>query len=374
MFSGLDVDKMTHLFTSKCASIFSEFIPNKTITCDNQDPLWMTTSLKSAIKRKHRVYNKYVKRGRKPDDWEYVGTVRHQTSSKITQAKDEYFSSLGTILSNRTHGTKSYWTTLNKIINKKKFSYIPPLLENGVFVTNFQTKANIFNNHFVEQCSLISDDSVLPNPVSRCNSSLSSVEITGEKISSIIRSLDPKKAHGWDDISINMIKLCDIEIVKPLYLIYKECLETGRFPSSWKEANVLPIHKKENRQLKKNYRPISLLPICGKNFEKLMFDAIYEHLCANQLLTPNQSGFLPGDSTVNQFLSITHKIYSAFEEFPEEMFVDISKAFDQVWHDSLLFKLKNDGVSGSLFTVIKDSIQSSTTSCFKRKKLVLVLY
>ena len=141
-----------------------------------------------------------------------------------------YFSSLGRNLSDPAHGTKSYWTTLNKIINKKKFSNIPPLLENGVFVTNFQTKANIFNNHFVEQCSLISNDSVLLiSPVSRCNSSLSSVEITGEKILSIIRSLDPKKANGWDDTSINIIKLCDMEIVKPLHLTYKECLETGRF-------------------------------------------------------------------------------------------------------------------------------------------------
>ena len=126
MFSGLDVDKMTHLFTSKCVSIFSEFIPNKTITCDKRDLPWMTPSLKSAIKRKHRVYNKYVTCGRKPDDWEYVRTVRNQKlqklqkSSKITQAKDEYFSSLGKKLSDPTHGIKSYWTTLNKIINKKK--------------------------------------------------------------------------------------------------------------------------------------------------------------------------------------------------------------------------------------------------------------
>ena len=77
---------------------------------------------------------------------------------------------------------------------------------------------------------------------------LSGVEIAGEKISSIISSSDPKIAHGWDDISINMIKLCDIEIVKPLYLIYKECLETGRFPSSWKKDNVLPIHKKREQK------------------------------------------------------------------------------------------------------------------------------
>ena len=159
-----------------------------------------------------------------------------------------------------------------------------------------------------------------------------------------------------------MIKLCDVEIVKPLYLIYKECLETGRFPSSWKKANALPIHKKENRQLKKNYRPISLLPICGKIFEKLMFDAIYEHLCASQLLTPNQSGFRPGDSTVNQLLSITHQIYSAFEDFTSRetraVFSDISKAFDKVWHDGLLFRLKNYGISGSLFTVIKDFLSN----------------
>ena len=84
-------------------------------------------------------------------------------------------------------------------------------------------------------------------PVSRRNSLLSSVEITGEKILSIIRSLNFKKAHSWDDISINMIKLCDIEIVKPLYLIYKECLETGRFLSSWRKANVLLIHKKREQ-------------------------------------------------------------------------------------------------------------------------------
>ena len=181
MFTGLDVDKMTYLFTSQCASILSEFIPNKTITCDYRDRPWMTSSLKFTIKCKHRVYNKYVKCGRKLDDWEHVRTIRNQTSSKITKAKDQYFSSLGKKLSDPTNGTKSYWITLNKTINKKKFSNIPPLLENGVFVTNFQTKANIFNNHFVEQCSLISNDSVLPNPVSRCNPSLSIVESTREK-------------------------------------------------------------------------------------------------------------------------------------------------------------------------------------------------
>ena len=59
-----------------------------------------------------------------------------------------------------------------------------------------------------------------------------------------------QKAHGCDDLSINKIKICDIEIVKPLYLIYMKCVETGRFPFSWKKANVLPIHKKRKQVAK----------------------------------------------------------------------------------------------------------------------------
>ena len=134
-----------------------------------------------------------------------------------------------------------------------------------------------------------------------------------------------------------MLMICDYAVVPPLCLIYMRCLETVSYPQTWKMANVLPVHKKESRQNKTNYRPISLLPICGKFFEKLIFDTIYEHLCVNNLLTPNQPGFRPGDSTINQLISITHSIYTALEEFPSRetrtVFLDISKAFDNMMMD-----------------------------------------
>ena len=107
-----------------------------------------------------------------------------------------------------------------------------------------------------------------------------------------------------------MLKMCDYAVVPPLCLIYMRCLETGSYPQTWKMANDLPVHKKESRQIKTNNRSISLLPICGKVFVKLIFDTIYEYLCVNNLLTPNQSGFRPGDSTINQLISITHSIYT----------------------------------------------------------------
>ena len=81
----------------------------------------MTATMKSAIKCKHKVYNKYVKHGQKPDNWEYMCKVHNETSSKIIKAKDEYFSNLGKKLSDPTNGISSYWVTMNKIVNKKDF-------------------------------------------------------------------------------------------------------------------------------------------------------------------------------------------------------------------------------------------------------------
>ena len=81
----------------------------------------------------------------------------------------------------------------------------------------------------------------------------------------------------------------------------------------WKRANIIPVHKKSSKNLKQNYRPISLLPILGKTLEKLMFDFSYKHLSLHELLNPNQSGFHPGDSTINQLISIVHSIFVAFD-------------------------------------------------------------
>ncbi len=142
-------------------------------------------------------------------------------------------------------------------------------------------------------------------------SSLQNLDINRVEVLKLIRALDTNKSHGSDDVSIAMIKICDSSIVEPLYTIYEKCLETGVNPSIWKRANIIPVHKKNSKHCKKNYRPISLLPIFGKIFEKIIFDSVYTQLCDNDILTPLQSGFRPGNSTVNQLLSITHKIYTA---------------------------------------------------------------
>ena len=99
-----------------------------------------------------------------------------------------------------------------------------------------------------------------------------------------MRVLNINKTHGHDEISIRMIKICDEALVKPLSLIYKNCIDTGVFPDIWKKSNIVPVYKRGDKQIIDNYRPISLLPICGKILEKILLNLIYEFLEENNLL------------------------------------------------------------------------------------------
>ena len=155
-----------------------------------------------------------------------------------------------------------------------------------------------------------------------------------------------------------MLLLCDNSVVLPLKIIFQNILVTSTYPDIWKLANVTPVFKKGDKQLLKNYRPISLLPICGKVFENIIFNNPYSYLNANNLIAKNQSGFRPGDSTTNQLLYLVNVIHEAFED-PKYLevravFLDISKAFDKVWHDGSIFKLKQKGIPGNLLKLFEN--------------------
>ena len=137
-------------------------------------------------------------------------------------------------------------------------------------------------------------------------------------------------------------------------------MELGIFPAEWKMANVVPVYKKDDKQNVKNYRPVSLLPIFGKIFERLIYTELYSFFIENDLISQNQSGFKQGDSCINQLLSITHDIYKSLDEGYEVrgLFLDISKAFDKVWHKGLLYKLEQNGINGPLLKIITDFLRA----------------
>ena len=95
-----------------------------------------------------------------------------------------------------------------------------------------------------------------------------------------------------------MIKMCDKTLVYPLKLIFKASIQEDVFPDCFKKANVIPIQKKENKNIK-NYRPISFLPIFGKIYEKVILKELFNHFHQNQLFTKYQSCFLSCDSCIS---------------------------------------------------------------------------
>ena len=152
----------------------------------------------------------------------------------------------------------------------------------------------LFNHFFVNQCSLLGSNSVLPTNLPQLTTKcLDSIHFSSSDITKIISRLDPNKAPGHVMLSIRMIKLCGNSICKPLSIIFKDCLSDGKFPHEWKKANVVPVHKKGNKQSLENYRPISLLPICGTIFERLLYNEMFTFFTENDLISSNQLGFRP---------------------------------------------------------------------------------
>ena len=129
-------------------------------------------------------------------------------------------------------------------------------------------------------------------------------------------------------------------ICLPLSILFRYSLRTCKFPSDWKLARVMPSFKKDDKSSPSNYKPISLLSCVGKVMERVVYKYIYNYIIEHSLKYSYQSGFLPGHSTVDQFLEIYHNICKNIDNRLSSIiiFCDISKAFDSVWHKALIKK------------------------------------
>ena len=128
------------------------------------------------------------------------------------------------------------------------------------------------------------------------------------------------------------------------------------------KSKSIAVHKKIDKQLRKNYQPISLLPICGQVLERIIYNSIFELFIKNNLISPNQSSFKTGDSCINQLISITHEIYKSFDDGYKVwgVFLDISKAFDKLWYQGIHYKLRQNSISGELLNVLVDFLNSTS--------------
>ena len=224
-------------------NIFSSFIPNRAVTFNVQDPPWFGEKIKAKIELKNRVYKEYIKNGRPEDLYYLLQNLTSEISSYISKCKNDYFIRLGKKLGDPSRSIKTYWATLRTLWNGKKVPNIPPLLVNDELITEFEVKANIFNKYFASQCTTINNNSVLPSTLNHLtDDKLSSFNISSEVIFQLIKNLDPNKAHGHDEISVKILKLCAPSRCKPLTLLFENCIASGEFPNVWTKSNIVPVN------------------------------------------------------------------------------------------------------------------------------------
>ena len=174
-----------------------------------------------------------------------MNSITQDISNAVNSSKLKYRERLAPNLNDPKTAPKTYWKILKTFVNGTKIPLIPPSQVGNQLATEFLVKANLFNNYFSQQCTTVNNDSSIPpNITFATKQKLSTLEFCTDDIVTIIKSLDPNKTHGHDEISVRMIKLCATSIVKPLSILFRNCFENQCFPKECKKANILPVHKK----------------------------------------------------------------------------------------------------------------------------------
>ena len=207
MFLPLDVNEQAKIF-NETLNIFNNFVPRKTIKCKFKEPPWMSKEIKTNMRKKNRFYKKYAYNGCISDDMTPLNNQSIYCADLISSAKDNHYKKRANKLNDPLLGPKAYWSILNGFLGKAKIPMIPPLFGNNSFETDFLKKVNMFNNHFANQCTVLNNDSVLPEITFASDCRINYFLIQHDNVIKIIRDLNPAKAHGYEGISIIMIKMC----------------------------------------------------------------------------------------------------------------------------------------------------------------------
>ena len=327
--------------------------PKQTIRSKyNNRKTWLTQGLKESIKTKNKLYKKHLKVKTLANEVKYKN-YRNKLHHVLKRAEKIHYSEL---LSNCQDNMKKTWQIMKDIVNKNKTKQLQTKfkLSNGNYTTDGSVISNKFNDFFINVgptlAAKIPDQKFTPIDFMG-QPSVNSIflsEVTTEEINKILRSLK-NGAAGYDEINASLLKLILPFIGEPLIYLCNQSLQEGVFPSELKIANVLPLYKSADAFVFNNYRPVSLLCVISKVFEKIMYNRLIDFLDNFAILNNSQFGFRKLHSTYMALMTLMNRLTTSLEknEYVIGIFLDFSKAFDTVDHAILLKKMAHYGVRGN---------------------------
>jgi len=245
---------------------------------------------------------------------------------------------------------KKFWSWINS--SKGKRAQIPPITVSGVQITAPVAKANEFNQYFhsVFTKEQIADLPSLRQSLKFDAPLLSTVEFSPQEVFDHLSSIDISKACGPDAIPGFLLKAGAEFICSPLSFLFTTSMCTATLPKDWVTANVVPVFKRDDCSVVKNYRPISLTSLVIKIMERMIYSSIVSVLESHRKISHYQFGFRKGCSTSHLLLQAVHDWAKSLDSRRSShcLLLDFAKAFDSVPHQHLLLQLESLGIHGDL--------------------------
>lgn len=318
---------------------------------------WQTQGIYRASKEKRALHNKiYLKRNISllPHYKKYCKTLK----SVIRLAKRK---SNISFIKHSTNKNKATWDLIKNqtTVHNTFKSTIDKVIVNKNVVTDVNKIVNLFNDHFVATNSCNKVNKQYPLPSANLHS-IYLKPVDKQELKNTIIGLKNKKSCGLDEIPMQVIKNSLEYIIDPLVYILNLMLQTGIFPDDLKKAKIKPLFKKGSKSNVSDYRAIALLPNFSKIFEKVIYKRLLDFLNKYNLLHKNQFGFQKKKSTTHAIYKILTAVWDSLNNKTPcvGLFLDMSRAFDCVKHDTLLRMLENLGVRGLGLNLLKSYLQN----------------
>lgn len=350
-YTHLSCDDFLQVLYTQLWDCIDKYTP-KTKTKKNYPP-WFSYSLLKILKEKDRYHKKYKKYGN-PRDFDTFSMLRSRAKITHDASFKSYICRMEDGLKNNV---KLFWSYIK---SKRNTNDLPKQMSYGSdFANNGNDIADLFAKYFATVHSEPPTNTYIPD-FSESYSNISSLIVTENEIESALKSLDVSKGPGPDGIHPLFIKACTSVLVEPLCKLFNKSLSTGDFPSLWKKAIVVPIHKSGRKSDVTTYRPINMLCCFSKIFESLVYKHINLHL--KHIISPRQNGFVKGRSTSSNLLSYVHYLSNAINKRiqVDALYTDFSKAFDKVDHNILIRKAYHNGIHGSLLRWLTSYLSNRT--------------